>query len=378
MKRGIIIIVCILFYIPFISSLGISPGRIDQIIFEPNLELEYDFQVFEDPNQKIEVFAKGEFTDLVQFDRKELKGNEHFKVRFILPNSIEEPGKHTLIIGAAEKVEQEEGKSVVKTRVVVQVRIVVFVPYPGRYAEIDLLRHNANAGEPIKFEIIVNSLGYRTILATANLEIFDKNDNKIDRFDLGSKTVKSQAGDSFIYNLDTKNYEPADYKAIATVDYIDGIIKVDRGFRIGHLFVNITNHTTEVVREGIRPFDIHVESLWNDPIGEIHGEVSVIDDGENILNFLTPSIGLGGFEKRTLVGYVDTSILNKNKYDLEIKLKYKDQETIVKGELLVKEKGYFKYIKIILLVLIIVIIGIILYLIRKHAKKTKRARKTRH
>ena len=113
MKKGILIV--LLLVIPLVSSLGISPSK-HYIDFQPGLELEYAFKVYAASNQKLEVFAAGEFPESVEFDKKEIMGGDGFKAKIKLPNNIDKPGRHTIIVGVREKkVEEGRGYELITT-----------------------------------------------------------------------------------------------------------------------------------------------------------------------------------------------------------------------------------------------------------------------
>lgn len=360
MKKEILVLLVIsifLLNLQLVLSLGISPA-IQYVDFQPGLELEYSFKVYANSGQTIEMYSDGEFSELVKFDKTELNGGGGFNVKIKLPQEIEIPGKHVLLIGAREKIDAESGA--IGTSVAVRAPIVIQVPYPGKYAEISLSTHNANVGEPVKFEVSVASMGKEPILATTNIEIYSEK-KKIETLDLGAKLIENQKSDKFIKILNTSNYKSGDYNATAIVDYQEAIAKKSSVFRIGQLFVNMTNYTNEIIKGGIKPFEINIESLWNDPIENVYGEVYILKDNKNITDFLTPSINLGGWEKKTLNGYVDTDVLELGEYDLNININYEGKETMNKGKLTIKMKQKYWIYCIIGGILIVLIILIALY-----------------
>jgi len=368
MEKRVIVLLIILVFLPLVSALGISPAK-KYVNFKPNLELEYSFKIFADSKQKIELYAAGEFSDLVTFDKKELVGGGSFKVRIKLPDKIEKPGEHRILIGAREKAEEEE---MLGTVVAVQAPIVVFVPYPGKYAEVSLSANNANVGEPIKFEVNVKSLGNESIIATTNIEIYNANEEKIETLYLGTKKIDNQTSAVFKKTLDTKNYQPGNYEALAIVDYQEGVAKANKKFRIGHLFVNITNYTKEVIKKGIQPFEIEIESLWNDKIDNVYAKVFVNKQNHSVITFQTPSAELNEWEKKTLLGYIDTDKLKIGRYDLKIVVHYVENSTAIDGKLdVVRKSQLVFYLLIIGIIIAVISLGIGVYLWRRHAKKKK-------
>lgn len=368
MKKRVMLFILILLALPLASaSLGISPSK-KTVNFQPGLEVEYLFNVFADTGQRIELYSAGEFAELVEFDRKELIGGGSFTVKIKLPNSIGKPGKHRILIGAREKADLEEGETGLGTSAAVQAPIDILVPYPGKYAEISLYATNANVGDFVEFKVAVSSKGEEPILAITNLEIYSE-EKKIETLYLGSKSIESQKSETFKTFLNTSDYKAGDYKAIALVDYQAGIARAEKEFRIGSLFVNITDYSKDIVKKGIQPFNIKIESLWNNDIEKVYGEIYVAKNGENITNFLTPSVDLKKWEKKTLEGHIDTDKLDISEYDLKIKINYQERSTVTEDKLKVKREINLIFYIIGIALLIAIILYSLYYLRKKWLKK---------
>ncbi len=367
MKKEIVIaFILVLISLPLCLCLGITPPK-QYAIFQPGLELEYNFNVLASPEQVIELYAKGEFSDLVIFDKKELIGGGGFNVKIKLPNEIKIPGIHKIYIAAGEKVGES---GAVGTSVVIQAPIIIFVPYPGKYADINFRQNNANLGEEIKFEIETSSMGEEPILATAAIDIYS-DENKIDSFNLGTRTIEPQGTYIFVKIINSSIDKPGNYKSTAAVDYQAGTAKAESFFRIGQLMINITNFSREAIKGGIKPFKIDVESLWNNPIYNVFAEVYILKNNKTIIDFLTPSVSLSPWEKKTITGYFDTEKLGTGEYETKIVLNYADKKTLDNGKLEIKSPaGYMIYI-IIGIILLVVLVYIFFRFGIARFKKTK-------
>ena len=370
--------------LPLILSVGISPA-ITSVDFKPGMELEYDYLIFASPDQKVDIYAKGEFADLVRFDKTEIVGSGSVNVKIKLPNAIERPGEHVLLIGAIERVEVEGVVGVVGTRIAIQSPIKIQVPYPGKYAEISFKAYNANLGEDVKLELEVASKGYEPIVSVANIDIYS-GENKLENIKLGTKSIQNQETEIFIGYLNTEKYNPGDYNAVAIVNYEENIAIANDSFRIGHLFVNLTNHTRNIIKGGIKPFEIEVESSWNDILDNVYAKVLVQRKDTKSVSFLTPSVSLKNWEKRILLGYLDTDEFDFGTYTIIITINYEDifsntKETteVYKKLKIVREIDYtLCYIIggiIIGVVLIIMLIIIFLFKKKKNINKRKNVSK---
>lgn len=350
------------------AALGIGPAK-QYVDFVPNLQLEYTFKVYTGASTQIELYSKGEFADLVEFDKKEMTGGGGFTVKIKLPGSIEKPGMHTILIGAREKVSEEEG---IGTSIAVQAPIFIFVPYPGKYAEATFLCNNANAGEPINFILGISNLGKEPVTAITGIDIYSEK-AKMETLNLGVKYINNQEEWTFKKSLNTTNYKPGDYDANAIGDYGgDKRINETCKFRLGSLVVGIVNYTTEVFKPGIKPFEINIENLWNNDIENVYGSVYVSDNGENLTEFSTSGIYLKPWEKKTLKGYIDTNSIEKGEYDVQVRLNYAGVFSLARGKLMVKEKmGMILYIVLGVIVLIILIMTALIIRYKFFRKKDR-------
>ena len=363
-KKGVnlifILFLVSLFSINIVLSLGISPAK-KYVEFIPNLELEYDFKIFADQNQKVELYKKGDFADFAIIDKKSIVGNGIFNVKIKLPEKASKPGPNILLIGAREVIGEEGGLS---ASVAVQAPIKIMVPYPGKYVELNLITTNANRGQNMKFEVIVYSRGEEAITALTSIDIFDINDNKVKKINFETVKIAGQNSHEFTKFFNTSIFSPGDYKAVASVNYGEKIVKAESKFRIGKLFVKITNFTREIIKEGIKQFNIEIESLWNDPIENVFAEVYFSKENKELIDFQTPSNNLKPWEKTTITGYVDTDKLELGNYNTKIVLNYNNKTTAYGKLNLIKKDDYTNYYIGVGLVLLIFI-----YLIGRMLKR---------
>jgi len=132
--------------------------------------------------------------------------------------------------------------------------------------------------------------------------------------------------------LNTSGYKPGDYIAEAVIDFGD-IVKVNKTFRVGSLFVGVSNFTEQLQKGKIQEYIIGIESKWNGDLDEVFADVNIFNDVENI-TFRTPSVSLAAWESKNLVGFVDTEEL-EGEYDVNIILNYVGAKTFASGKLIV-------------------------------------------
>ena len=376
-KRFFILEILIIGFFIFSSfsvyALGMGPAK-TEVNFVPNYEFSVDYIIVDvSSNQELEVYAEGDLKEYVKFDKTNLIGEEGFKATIKLPDTIAKPGENKLFIGVKE-VESSGGG--IATRLAIEALIVVRVPYPGKYAEISFSASNANVGEPINFAVGVNNLGKEDITAKTNIEIYS-GDAIIETLDLGAKEIKTQTSASFEKDVSTADYKPGPYKAIATVDY-GKIAKAEREFKIGTLFFNITNWTSEVEKGKINPFYIEIESLWNSQIENIYAEANVTNQEESVDFFKTPSVSLGPWQKTVLKSYLNAEKLDTGGYKANIELFYADKTTSKLVDIKVIESGILGLIKnniLLIIVIVAFVVWIIYFFWRRYGRAIKKNKK---
>ncbi len=344
---------------------GVSPASYE-IDFKPNLKQEFTFNFAFDEGVKADVYVSGDLKDYVRLDKESLIGGGRITAFLDFPSEIEKPGTHRIRIGARQLSSGAGGIAVVSD---VGGIIKVKVPYPGRYARLDFKTTNANAGEEVNLELTVFSMGTEDIYAHPVLEIYNS-EREIEQIDLGEEFVASTKSVKFSKTLSTRNYKPADYNVSAIVEYGgEKPAEATAVFRLGELMVEIYNWTKIFERDKINRFEIRVESLWNDPIENLHAEVEVLDYN---IKFSTPSISLKPWEKTVLTGFFDASDIKERKFKADVTLFYEGQTTSKVVDLeFRRESNIVLYVVLSGLVLIVIVVLIVLMLRRKNEKRKR-------
>ena len=356
------------------AIVGVSPAS-HTIDFEPNLEQDFSFGFIFDEGVKSELYVGGDLAEYVTLNKKSLTGGEGVIATLKLPSEIEVPGVHTIAIGARQIPPEGQGIGLVGD---VRGLIRVKVPYPGKYAEIEFRTMDANAGEPVDFTVTVHNLGKENINAHTIINIAESEGEYVETLDLGSKFIETKTAVLFFRQLNTSNYKPGDYNATAIVSYDGQTAEAERVFRLGELYVEISNTTEEVERNKINRFDIQVESFWNDPIQNAFAEVRIVN---HTISFSTPSVNINPWSRKILTGYFDTTPIGAEEFQAEITLHYEGETTkkIVDVKFK-KEIDYMLYAIIAgsaVLVVIIIAALVIIIILLKRGKNEKGKRKKR-
>lgn len=295
------------------SSYGVRPAYYT-INFEPNFEGDFVFNFFtSSPETNLAITTQGDLSKYVSVNPAILSGeggavNVHVK----LPSYIDKPGKHGIYVAAEPIVSETTGGTAVGIVGVANGAILVNVPYPGKYAEIEFKVENANAGEGLPYQLKIYSRGDEELTTTSRIDIFDYRNKSVKSIPLGTNTIPSGEFIEKNSQFDSAGLGAGNYIARAVVSYSGGEANAEDEFKLGELNVAILNYTSEVKRNSINPFFVEVESLWNDPIENLFADVSVI--GKD-LSFTTPSIRLEPWQTTRVTGYLDTNSLKEIKED---------------------------------------------------------------
>ena len=364
-RKIIFVFLLCLFFCQSVYAAGVTPSSY-AFDFEPGLEKDVSFNFIFGKDAELEVYADGDLAEYVEIDKDSLLGGGVVSVHLKLPSEIEIPGVHRILVGAKQIPNEEGGMGIVAN---VQGVIKIRVPYPGKYAEIGFTAGNVNAGEPVELKLSVSNLGKEEIFIEPVIKVFDS-EKKIEEWALESQWLSPTKSVAFSRVMDTQNYNPGDYNATAVVEYGGKRAAVaNLTFRLGELYVAVSNTSNYFERGKINRFEIEAESFWNDPIENLFAEVLI---EEYDISFLTPSTNLNPWDKTTLVGFFNTEDIEKEEFQAEIILNYEGTTTSKTVTLFLKEEfDYVMYVMIGGLVLVIIILVIIIVLLRKNGKKKK-------
>ena len=330
-KRWIYCLVVFLFLIPLINagSIGISPAKF-QLYFEPNIEVDYTFTASSaNPNEYIHIEVKGDLTEYVTVSQTRFLKGGSFVVTLKLPSNISVPGNHRILIAAVPFVDESELNGTLGGKAVVQAPIDVYVPYPGKYVEAEFMINDVSESNNAIYKLKLHSLGTDFVVINSRLELYDTTGkNKILTQTLvDSERMNSKEEREFIGLLNSSELKPGSYKLKVIVDYEQKVIELDELFRVGYLFVNITDYSYEFETGKINQFDIEVENLWNQELKNVYGEVTVTEKGKILEEIKTFSIDLKPWKRTNITGFFDAINITEGRYIANIKIFYQGESS---------------------------------------------------
>lgn len=366
MKKRIVfvssVVLSILLFQIVHAAVGVIPSSY-KVGFTPNLKNNFSFNFFSDDDSTFNVTTEGDLAQYVTFKGKEYPGGNTVSVELQLPTKIDVPGMHTIMISG-----KQIPKGVGGMGITANIRGVLFVdvPFPGKYADITFSVPDANVGDDVAITLQMQSKGTEVLDAQMHVEIYDNDSQLMEKIDFGEKTFVPGESAAITRTLSTVKYTSGDYKAIAFIEYGGKIIKKEAPFRLGRMFVDITNVTTLLYKNRINPVTITIKSYWNAEIRDVYGELYLPDYN---IRVKTPTANIGKFETTTLQGFIDTSAVENKSMLAYISVFYGDNMTKKKATLhYIEEKNYTLYY---LLAAGIVGIGIILVLFYKIVRLKK-------
>jgi len=358
------------------GSIGITPIG-SKLFFEPNLEKTFSFRAMTpDSEQNINMFVKGDLVQYTTLSKNSSVGGTDFEVTIKLPEKIEVPGNHRLLVGAIEASREGEGIGGLAS---IQVPIDIFVPYPGQYAEASFKLENVNKGNDSPYELSINNLGTKDIFATADIDIYGEKTkkNKVISKSINVGVIKSKEVFKEAGFLNVSFLEPGIYPVVTTVNY-GTKINLENELKIGYLFINMTDYSYVFETNKINKFNIEVENLWNSKISDVYSEVIITDKGVVSDTFTTPSYSIEPWQKINLTGFFDASNLSEGKYIANIRIFYEDQMNSKLVSVYLKnpsKSNLWLIIAGIITIIFIISLGIIIYLELKIKRVTQGAKK---
>jgi len=367
-KRGwwlLFSVVALLLAIKTTDAIGISPVTTD-VEFMPNKAINISFSVLNTGTSPIEVFIafNGELARYITLHTNSSfplgpTSSRKIDLTLSLPPKIE-PGKNAIEIIARE-VPSAATKGIAAFGAV-SGYIYITAPYPSTYATISLQGHDANLHEPITLTTTASNLGkypIQNMVVVVNTYDNQKQQEK-ERWATTIPLLNPRETKDLVFSLNPARYEAGTYIARAYGKYhATATNEEEITFRIGHLFVNITNVNIIPYPEQIYKFMIDLESVWDAPLDEVYATIAIKDViQQSVGEVKTPTVSLGSWSKETLTSFWDAKALSPGEYRVDITVHYQEKTTTMTTSLLIQEppvQREYAFIMIGIITLILII-----------------------
>lgn len=337
------------------AALGIAPAIVE-LNFVSGGEYELNYNALSDSTSIVDISVTGDLAEYAELSTDTLQGGGSFKVKIKFPENVDVPGEHRLGIWLKERPPENK---FIGTAINIQGAIIIRVPYPGKYVVGSLNIPDGNINEEIPVEARVINRGKDNLNVDLEIRFFTEDGKFIENMPFERVLIESAQDRYFRKFLNTSNFQPGNYIADALIQFGDEV-RVNDTFKVGSLFVNVTNYTLELPSGGIQKFFMEIESRWNGNIKDVYADVNISNSTSSV-RFRTPSESLSAWEKGDLAGFLDTTGF-EGKYNSEITLNYDGESNSVFGELLILKNGLslgFVLAGVILLLALILVLAII-------------------
>ena len=367
-----LIVVLLFLLAPSVFALGITPA-IKTITYLPGQSTSIQFTVLDaSPDKFYDVgFRGGDFVQYSNLSSLAVRGGESFLMTISFPEELPEPGKHVVSVSIKERPSEE---AFIATVVEVGSVVDFFVPYPQVFGELTLSVPDSNAGDQVPVELHVINRGiYDLVISSVDVDFFDESKSLVATLNFTPVTI-SYAGDRYFRRyLDASDILPGNYLAVGRVNYNDVVKSVNSTFRLGNLFIDVTNYTRELPSKGIHKFIITIASNWNAPLSNVFADVSLFRGAEPPYNFRMPSTDLLPWQATSVESYLDTTNL-LGLYNVSILLTYPGNSSWFYGNLLITEPSIYSSLAFILAVSIagtLIFVGVIVWIIFRRSKLSR-------
>ena len=339
MNKKLLLFVVGVFIISSVCALGVSPGR-TTVEFEPGLSRTVSFSVINSGTQDMNVVlaAQGDLSEYISLSSGAISvlaaENKPLSYTISLPNSLE-PGLHTgeIFIVEVPKSSDSESSAVLATLAVVT-QLHINVPYPGKFAEADLVIYDAKQGEEVQFVFPILSQGKFDLMdVKANVDIYNSLGEKVDSFNTQSISVPGGTRKEIVYNWKA-DFPIGNYRAVASVIYDEGTIPLETTFSIGSKELELQEISVNDFSLGeIVKLEMLVENKWSEKINGAHIETRIKNDkGDVVSSFDSAKYDIDALAKQTFVSYWDTAGVIAGDYQTEVAIKYDDKGSVMNLE----------------------------------------------
>ena len=392
---SILIVISILFLVQDVNTLAVTPGRVT-LDFKPNSHQNIEFTVINDEHQdfKAVINVEGDLSEFIKLDKDSIKfkADEESKTlsyEVELPHELEKPGLHTAnIIISKELSEKEKEDIFIGTSVAVVTQLYVRVPYPGKYAEVDLTVSEANVNEEVRFFVRVSNFGTEDINKVSGvIEILGPTNELIKTVETNEISIKSKQREELTAGWLAEGVNPGKYYAVAKVRYDGKSARAETVFGVGGLLLDLLDISIKNFRlGGVAKFDILVQNLANEKLENIYAEMIVKDNNAEVARFKSTTENIEPLEKKELIAYWDTESVKEGTYDATLILHHGDktiekqikvfvtldsiETSLFGGRAVAVGKGLRKETMIFLLVTVLILINIGWFIYFKKRKRS--------
>ncbi len=365
-------------------SIGISPSR-EVIDFDNgSVGSGVIYVINNEPvDIQFETYVKGDLSEYIALTKKEgiVKAGsvEEFRYNINIPVLKLSPGIHDNRIGVVERINKD---AMIGARVGVEAQIWIKVPYPGVYADADIIINSIKPNESFNMEVLVKNLGLENLTSVwCESRIIDAGGIAVASAD--SKEYSVEVGSELIIPiLGYEGIPSGSYTIEVIVHYNNDFRIFKEEFKVGEKRILLQKYPERIEGGAIRKVGITLENMWNEPIKDVEVE-TILFIGDQIITTKSENFMIEAWSTKSIPIYIDATNVHPGVYNGEIKISYLGKvETINVSFIIIKVKGFLErlfpaiIIQLILVALCIVLASSLILIISSRIRRVKpKARK---
>lgn len=309
-----IIFILLILILPFASAFGITPA---QKIFDysPGTEQTFSFDIINSEHKRVNlvILPEGELKNNVALSQYYVTLTPEtpsvtIKYTVKIPSGLS-PGAHYADIVVTEVPDTSATTTTYVGAVIgIVTKVLVDVPYPGKYAESALSISTTNDGKTAFVLPIVSKGKLDIARARAVIDIYTPLNEKVAT--LSTQDISVLAGErrEVAVEWDTSSIPSGRYLAIATVLYDESVLNLQGEFSVGKDTLDLKNVEVNDFNLGeIAKFEFLVENTLNSPANDVYVSMQVLnEDGEIMADFKSATYNIEPFSSKLLVAFWDT------------------------------------------------------------------------
>ena len=328
-----------------VYALGVSPGR-TTIDFEPGAQNTVSFEITNSRGEDIELSLSvdGELSEYIEIgsDKISISASEESKVlsyTINFPDSLEPGVRKGRVIAMEVPKDVDADNSYVGATLAVATQIYVNVLYPGKYATSEMIIRDASEGGDVRFIFPVESKGEFDLDSVgASVDIYNSLDEKVSSFNTGSIGISSRERREIVYEW-RADVPVGEYRAVATVNYDEGVIDLEGVFNVGSRDLELLEiSVNDFVLGEIVKLEMLVESKWSEPIDGAFIRANIENNlGDVVSDFESGTYSVEPLSKQVFESYWDTAGVEVGNYNAEVSINYGDKSSRKNLEFQVEE-----------------------------------------
>jgi hypothetical protein len=333
----IILLLALVVLLPFVSSFGLTPA---QKIFDyaPSSQQTYSFDIINSEHKQVNlvILPQGELKDYVSLSQYYVTltpQTEGITVEYTvnIPSGLS-PGPHYADIVVTEVPDTTSTSTTYVGSILgIVTKVLVDVPYPGKYAVSDLSVSSTNDGK-VAFVMPIVSKGKLDIArARAIIDIYTPLNEKVTTINTNEVPITAGSRQEIAAEWDTSGVAPGRYRAEATILYDESTLNLEKEFSVGTDSLELKSVEVNDFSLGeIAKFEFLLSNSLNSPINDAYVSMQVFNDqGEVMADFKSATYNIDAFSSKLLVAFWDTEGVKTGDYNAKAFINF-GQNTIQK------------------------------------------------